>query len=189
MEPEHYYHVYNRANAFEKLFHNDENYGFFMEKTNRYLPEIATVYAYALLPNHFHFLIKTHPKESIELRSGLEYSARISQVFSNLFNSYTKSFNRYYRRRGTLFSRHFKSRLVTTMSYRTNCVLYLHHNGVHHNLCQEPDEWLYTSHEKFINNTESPEVAEAIAWFGSLDNYLKAYRQYVSPLKGEIYIE
>lgn len=189
MEPGNYYHVYNRANAFEKLFYSDENYLFFMEKTNKYLPEIATLYAYSLLPNHFHFLIKTLPEESIHLGSSLDYSDRISQAFSNLFNSYTKSFNSYYRRRGTLFSRHFKSRVVETMNYRTNCVLYLHHNGVHHNLCREPDQWPYTSHEKVMNNPEISEVAEVISWFGGVDNYLNAYRHYTSPLEGEIYIE
>lgn len=189
MEPGQYYHVYNRANAFEKLFHNDENYLFFMEKANKYLPEIATLYAYALLPNHFHFLIRVHPESSIDLRSSLDCGARVSQVFSNLFNSYTKSFNHYYRRRGTLFSRHFKNRVVETTGYRTNCVLYLHHNGVHHNLCQQPDEWPYTSHEKVLNNPEASEVVEVISWFGGLDNYLNAFRQYVSPLEGEIYIE
>jgi hypothetical protein len=149
-----------------------------MEKCEKYLPEVATLYAFALIPNHFHFLIKVHSIEVIGRQSAQDCSIRVSKVFSNLFNSYTKSFNQYYLRRGTLFSRHFKSKEIETMKYRKNCVLYIHHNGVHHRLCDKYDEWPYTSHARILEGQDRPETIEVLSWFGSVDNYLHACKHY-----------
>ncbi|MCF6359136.1 MAG: transposase [Cyclobacteriaceae bacterium] len=61
-----YYHIYNRANGNENLFRSDENYEYFLKKWGEYISDIADTYAYCLMPNHFHFLIKT--KTEIELK-------------------------------------------------------------------------------------------------------------------------
>ena len=177
MEPNQFYHIYNRANAFENLFHSPENYRFFLEKCNRYLPEIATLYAFALIPNHFHLLIHTHSQDQIKL-DRLEFQTRASQVFSNFFNSYTKSFNKYYKRRGTLFSRHFKNELIDTLEYRKNCVLYLHHNAIHHKMCSDLGEWSYTSHGLLIDNPQDDSNARVLSWFGGLTGYAMACEKY-----------
>jgi REP element-mobilizing transposase RayT len=160
-----------------------------MEKCEKYLPEVATLYAFALIPNHFHFLIKVHSAEAIGHQSIKECSIRVSQVFSNLFNSYTKSFNRYYLRRGTLFSRHFKSKAIDTICYRTNCLLYIHHNGVHHQLCKKYDEWPYTSHARILEEPDRPETIEVLSWFGGVDNYLHACERYAFNADDAIDIE
>ncbi len=57
-EPGKYYHIYNRANGFEKLFLSDENYRYFLRQYVKYIEPVAITYAWCLLPNHFHFLIK-----------------------------------------------------------------------------------------------------------------------------------
>lgn len=185
MTPGLFYHVYNRANAYEKLFFNDDNCRFFLELTEKYLPEIGTLYAYALIPNHFHFLIKLHPEEHFGLNAG----KRISQVFSNFFNSYTRSFNSYYRRRGTLFSQHFKHSVIDSMQYRISCVLYIHHNAVHHKLCEDFEQWPYSSHRWVFSFPEDPRSLELFSWFGSQDDYLKACRAYKPPPEGKIYFD
>src|SRR5262245_54341666 len=102
----------------------EENYGFFFEKCEQYIPRVATSYVYSMLPNHFHILITTHLSENLRIESNETYAKRISQTFSNLFNSYTKSFNKYYKRRGALFSKNFKRTKVDSLDYRINTVLY-----------------------------------------------------------------
>ena len=182
MDPGCLYHVYNRANAFDKLFYNEDNYRFFIEKVNKYLPEVCSVYAFALLPNHFHLLVKIH--------QGARNARRISQVFSNLFNAYTKSYNKYYRRRGTLFSRHFKCRLVDDLHYQRSCVLYLHHNAIHHGIPHELGEWRFTSHAKYIcPEDEDLNTIEALVWFGGVDGYIEACKKYRIPKAGEFYFD
>jgi hypothetical protein len=64
-EPDRYYHIYNHANGNENLFVEGDNYKWFLRQYHTYISPIADTYAYCLMPNHFHFLIKL--KSSKEL--------------------------------------------------------------------------------------------------------------------------
>ncbi|MCB0410774.1 MAG: transposase, partial [Flavobacteriales bacterium] len=104
LTPQKYYHIYNRANGFENLFVNEGNYNFFLEKVKHHLSPILNIYAYCLMPNHFHLLVEIKSKEEIisviesqisnykESRTYLKFqtldkfvSYFISKQFSNLF--------------------------------------------------------------------------------------------------------
>ncbi len=56
LEPGKFYHVFNRGNNGDNLFYKAENYRFFMRRLNEYLSPFVQVFAYCLLPNHFHLL-------------------------------------------------------------------------------------------------------------------------------------
>ena len=58
LEPDSFYHIYNRANGNEKLFASKENYRFFLKRYKDLITPIADSFAYCLLPNHFHFLVR-----------------------------------------------------------------------------------------------------------------------------------
>jgi len=189
IQPESYYHVFNRANAWEILFNNHENFVFFLKTCEKYLPEVCVLHAYCLIPNHFHFVIWTRPETEIELHPGQSYSTKVSKVFSNLFNSYTRSYNVYYQRRGLLFSRSFKRSHLHSLSYLKTAVLYVHHNAVHHKLCTEPEEWPYTSHRKIISDPVHESCTKLLSWFGGLDGYLTASRKYNSFLNNNNFPE
>ncbi len=53
-----YYHLFNRANSSRKLFYKKENYEFFLRKFDEHIFEFIKLFAFCLLPNHFHLLIK-----------------------------------------------------------------------------------------------------------------------------------
>lgn len=53
-----FYHIYNRGNNRENIFIEERNYTLFMNLYSRYIPPIADTYAYCLLRNHFHFLVR-----------------------------------------------------------------------------------------------------------------------------------
>lgn len=55
------YHIYNRCISGEKLFKSEENYRYFLQQWQKYLGDYMATYAYALIPNHFHFLAKCKP--------------------------------------------------------------------------------------------------------------------------------
>jgi len=60
------YHIFNHANGFENVFEEPENYRYFMEKYVDYICPIAETYAYCLMPNHFHLVIRIRKREVIE---------------------------------------------------------------------------------------------------------------------------
>src|SRR3982751_4307659 len=102
-----YYHIVSRANGHEKLFIEPENYRFFLSRFDKYISPVADTFTYNLLPNHFHFLIKIKPANILLTQflavkpSNKEYDGWqpdfVMQQFSNLLNSYAKSFNRLYK--------------------------------------------------------------------------------------------
>jgi putative transposase len=63
-----YYHVYNRGVEKRKIFVKDENYRFLLRRITEFIPEYAVTFiAYCLMPNHYHFLIRSEEDGSIGL--------------------------------------------------------------------------------------------------------------------------
>ncbi|KAF5051718.1 hypothetical protein DSECCO2_416110 [anaerobic digester metagenome] len=65
LEPDKYYHIYNHANGFENVFRCKENYLFFLQKYLFHLLPFFDTYAYCLMPNHFHLLIRVKSREEM----------------------------------------------------------------------------------------------------------------------------
>ena len=59
------YYVYSHANGSEDLFRTEENYFYFLQKYASYIYPIAETYAYCLMPNHFHAMIKIRSESEI----------------------------------------------------------------------------------------------------------------------------
>jgi putative transposase len=53
-----YYHIYNRGNNRENIFFEERNYRYFLRLYVKYAEPVADTYAYCLLRNHFHFLVR-----------------------------------------------------------------------------------------------------------------------------------
>ena len=58
LQPGEYYHIYNRGNNGETLFREQRNYPYFLKLYTKYIEPVAETYAYCLLKNHFHFLVR-----------------------------------------------------------------------------------------------------------------------------------
>ncbi len=61
-----YYHIYNRGNNRENLFVEPRNYTYFLRLFAKHIQPVAETFAYCLLPNHFHFFIRTRSEEEQE---------------------------------------------------------------------------------------------------------------------------
>jgi len=136
--PREVYHVYNRANGYENLFRQEKNFLYFLMLVKRHVSPYAEVYAWCLLDNHFHFMIETKADEKGEY-------ANMSQKFSNLFNAYAKAFNKVYHRRGSLFQKQFKYKLVDSERYMMRLVLYIHKNAFKHGMVRHFKDWPFSS--------------------------------------------
>lgn len=145
------YHLYNHANGDELLFREEDNYDYFLQKYAHYVTPIAETYAYCLMPNHFHFFIRIEEEEVLMSRfkevvkTEEKLSTFISQRCSNLFNAYTKALNKKYERRGNLFQRNFKRRLVDDEQYAQTLLGYIHLNPVKHGFCKSILDWPHSS--------------------------------------------
>jgi putative transposase len=177
-----YYHIYNRGNNKERIFKNDENYHFFFRRFVKHLCPILKLYAYCLIPNHFHLLIKIKDFSEIpELTDNThKYQEEeaiekfLSQKFSNFFNAYSKSFNSYYNRTGRLFQERFGRIKVETEEYLHQLVFYIHTNPKKHGIKDDFMNYPYSSFQPIISNTPTIiEREEILEWFGRKDEFVK----------------
>jgi hypothetical protein len=63
--PRQTYHFYNHANGNDVLFRTDENYRYFLKQYVKHLCPVFDTFAYCLLPNHFHFLIRVKDENTV----------------------------------------------------------------------------------------------------------------------------
>jgi hypothetical protein len=192
--PDTYYHLYNHANGDDLLYRCDENYRFFLEKFYLHILPIADVYAYCLMPNHFHVMIKiksipdlllapafeklSHPIDINTNKDDLLTIQRlVSKSWGNLFNSYTQSFNKVYKRRGSLFIKNFKSKSVETKTSKKRLLCYIHKNPVKHRFTRSVEDWKWSSYHKHLSDTETILMREEVlSWFGNKEEFIRAHR-------------
>lgn len=163
MSPGNYYHVYHHANGKENLFIEDQNYRFFMEKFVKYPLPFIKVYAYCLMPNHFHFLISVKDFEELRLLKTFQVfknlpeeklqqliEKKLSKSFASLFSSYAQSFNKLYKRKGSLFIPNMKAKPVNGNDDICKLVHYIYANPVHHGFVKEMGLWKYSSYNSYF---------------------------------------
>jgi putative transposase len=79
---------------------------------------LVAIGAYALMPNHFHLLLR-------EIKEG-----GISLFMGRLGNSYTKYFNTKNERNGNLFTKPFRTKHVSTDGHFSHIAQYIHLNPI-----------------------------------------------------------
>ena len=65
LEPNCIYHIFNRGNNKEQIFLKEENYRFFLNRFAKYMEGYIDTFAYCLLTNHFHFMIRVKSLDEI----------------------------------------------------------------------------------------------------------------------------
>lgn len=167
-----YYHIYNRGINSCNLFRDPDNYEHFLRLYDKHIQAIAETYAWVLMPNHFHFLVKIKEKTEICCgKSGLKPenpSKQLHQHFSNLFNAYAKTINKYYLRTGSLFEHPFKRKIITDRDYFRTLVVYIHNNPVHHRFTEKAMDYPWSSYLTCLSlDKTSLQREKVIGWFNS----------------------
>ncbi|MFN3968718.1 transposase [Flavobacterium sp.] len=120
------------------------------------------------MKNHFHFLVRIKEIEEITL----EKKILPSQSFSNLFNAYTKAFNKSYNRHGALFERPFRRKEINVDKYLQNAIIYIHNNPVHHNICDHPLEYPWSSYTTCLSDKPTKLFRkEVLEIFNDIENF------------------
>jgi len=174
LERGNYYHIYNRGINSTTLFNEKANYEYFLKLYETHIEPIAESYAWCLMKNHFHFLVRL--KEIPEINS--EKIILPSQSFSNLFNAYTKAFNKKYNRHGALFERPFRRKEIDNNTYFQNAIVYIHNNPVHHKICNHPIEYPWSSYISCVSEEPTQlKRKEVIQIFDDVENFKLVHQE------------
>ncbi len=174
LEKGRFYHVYTRGNNREDLFREARNYAYFLALWMKYVEPVAETYAYCLMKNHFHFLIRIRDSFSVAPRSDQDPKKELnpSKQLSNALNAYAKAINKAYNRTGSLFQERFRRKEVTSDAYFTTLIAYIHANPQRHGFVNDFREYPYSSYQSLLSDKPTRLRREAVrTWFGSTDEF------------------
>jgi putative transposase len=155
--PEGYYHIFSHAVGFENIFLEDENYHFFLRQFVKYICPVADTYAWCLMPNHFHFLIKVKAKNELNIPEDYSYDSHkfVMQHWSNFLNSYAKAVNKRFNRRGALFVDQIRRAYIDSEEYLFKTINYIHENPVKHQFRKNGQDWLFSSLHNYLDSKDN----------------------------------
>jgi putative transposase len=167
------HHLMVRGIERRAIFRDDLDRDRFLERLEKLLKESSTsCYAWAILPNHVHLLVRTG-------------TVPIATFMRRLLTGYAMSFNKRYKRHGHLFQNRYKSVLCEEDPYFLELVRYIHLNPLRTRIVdtmEALDAYPYSGHSALIDNKsrEGQDTLYVLAYFSSdLKQARALYRAFV----------
>ena len=145
------FHVMMRGINHQNIFEEPEDYYQFILTLDRMRVRYddegkpagsnCTYYAYCLMSNHFHLLVR-------------EREESVGETIKRIASSYVYYYNRKYGRDGHLFKERFKSEPVNDMGYFTVLLRYIHQNPVKAKLVECVKDYEYSSWGEYDGTVE-----------------------------------
>lgn len=132
------YHVMMRGNERRKLFQDEEDKQAFLDTLFVKKEDKGfLVYAYCLMDNHVHLLVK-------------EGSESLATMMKRINTSYAYYFNQKNHRVGHLFQDRFKSEPIEDERYLLAVIRYIHNNPVKAGIVQNPEQYKWSSYNSYL---------------------------------------
>ncbi len=166
-------HIMARGIEKREIYRDSRDRQAFLERLSKIITEgHAKLYAWALMPNHFHLLLR--PQE-----------ASMAAMMRRLMTGYAVWHNRRHKRKGHLFQNRYKSVVVEEEPYFLELVRYIHLNPVRGKLLTELgqlDSNPYTGHAVILgkHRYDCQDVDWVLSWFGhQAGQARRKYRSFV----------
>lgn len=159
------YHIIMRGINRQTIFEDDEDCWKFIQTLQKY-KEVSEyeLYAYCLMGNHLHLLLK-EGKESLE------------QVMRRICGSYVYWYNRKYERIGNLFQDRYGSEPVENDAYFLTAIRYIYQNPIKAGLVASVGEYIWSNYSEYLNKNKMTDVSFALDMFNT--NREKAVESFI----------
>lgn len=142
-------HVIFRGIERREIFRDDKDYKELLKRLSKLCdPNDIGMYAFALMPNHVHLLLRP-------------LNSALSSFMRRLLTGYALYFNRRHRRSGHLFQNRYKSFIVQEDAYLLELIRYIHLNPVRVAIVPGIDALAshpYTAHSALMGQIKYPFV-------------------------------
>lgn len=129
------YHVLNRGNGRQEIFHKDRDYEAFINLMRQAKERYSVkIFAYCLMPNHFHMVLM--PDKGEELSKWMQW----------LMTSHVRRYHRHYGSSGHIWQGRFKSFIIQRDEHLLMVLRYVEGNPVRAGLVESAKGWLWSSH-------------------------------------------
>ena len=144
------YHVIFRGINKQRIFEEEQDYRKFLYALKDQQPKSEyEIYAYCLMTNHIHLLMKEGEEE-------------LGTVFRRIASKYVQWYNGKYERVGHLFQDRFKSEVVETPGYFLGVLRYIHQNPLKAGMVQKLSDYPWSSYREYFeaSNEASNEASD-----------------------------
>lgn len=163
----------NRQNIFE----DDEDKEKFIQVIEQYKEKCGfEIYAYCLMGNHVHILLK-------------ETQETISQIMKRISSSYVYWYNWKYQRCGHLFQERFKSEPVENDSYFLTVLRYIHQNPLKAGLVKSLEEYKWSSYHEYIKAGRIVDIGLGLELISQKNNKIKSFIRFNSEAANDVCME
>lgn len=162
------YHVMIRGNEKKDIFHDDADRKKFLDivREKKKSGEFY-LYAYCLMNNHVHLVIK-------------EGTQKIAAVMKRINTSYAYYYNKKCGRVGHVLQDRFKSETIENDPYLLMVIKYVHNNPVKAKLVKNASEYSWSSYNLFINDRTSGSIVNNKEILGIFSpHYAKAMAMFI----------
>lgn len=138
------YHILNRGNGKQKIFHKDQDYEAFIElmkKAKERHP--IRLLGYCLMPNHFHIVVMCIK------------SKELSRHMQWLMTSHVRRYHAHYKSSGHVWQGRFKSFIVQKDIHLLTLLRYVERNPVRTGLVKSTKEWGWSSQREAVDRSSS----------------------------------
>ena len=133
--PDLIYHVLNRGNNRQVVFVENKDYLNYLDILRRYKEKFNfKLFAYCLMSNHIHLLLKTSA------------DATISDIMKAITIAHTRHYHQKYKTSGHIWQGRFKSPIVSDDEYLLTLMRYIEQNPVRAGMVEHPKEYSFSSY-------------------------------------------
>jgi len=166
------HHVMARGIEGTNIFRTDKDRNDFLDRLAAQCEvEALKVYAWALIPNHFHLLVRTGNRP-------------LSTSMRKILTGYVVRFNRRHKRQGHLFQNRYKSIVCEEDAYLLELTRYIHLNPLRAGMVKtirELERYPWSGHSAILGamKREWQDTEEILMYFGKRKRSIKRYVAYV----------
>ncbi|MEH7236636.1 transposase [Bacillus sp. JJ1562] len=172
------YHVIIRGINRQTIFEEEEDSLKFLETLKRLKDRCGfEIYAYCLMGNHVHLVIKEGDEE-------------IGSIMRRFGASFVYWYNLKYERNGHLFQDRFKSEVVEDLSYLLNVIRYVHQNPLKAGIVGDISSYLWSSYGEYIGKSRMIDKDFILGLFHTNNNIaLTHFKQFHMQESQENYLD
>jgi len=164
-------HVLSRANQGEAIFAEEAERRLFVERLWRQASQWdGRIYAFVVMPNHFHLLLRVNRQA-------------LAALMHPLLSWYAHRYNWRRQEQGHVFQARYQSIPLERETHLLELVRYIHLNPVRAGVVESPEEYPYSSHSAYCGQKGPTALAvgEALALFSQdRRRAVEQYRQFVN---------
>lgn len=182
-----------------KLFFSENDRQFYLRQFAEYFGPVLDCFAFNLLDNHSHFVVRVKDVESLHQAISLvpkQFRTRPMQIFADdpsdntiirvmlerqvnsFMASYAKGTNKVYSRKGGLFQSPFRRSFIASDSHLQQAIIYTHANTQKHGIVKDFKDYPYTSyHEILAGRSKNVKADFVLSVFGGREVFIQVHER------------